>query len=88
MGKPLKKTTLEIPDALLIAAKKRAAEIRAPFRLLVEAALRSYLRQTKRPPRGKRQRKIRWKTVDGGLPAGLDLSNREQMHNWLRRSGR
>jgi hypothetical protein len=79
------KTTVELPDDLLIAAKKRAAELRRPLRALIEAGLREQLRRrpSARPPRPK---KIRWVIAKGGVPADLDLSDRAAMHDWLRRN--
>jgi hypothetical protein len=77
------KTTIELPDDLLIRAKKRAAELRRPLRALVEAGLRSQLEQAR--PKEPGRRRIRWVTVPGGLPADLDVADRERMHEWLRR---
>jgi hypothetical protein len=37
------KTTIEIPDELFAAAKKRAAELRQPLRALIERSLRAEL---------------------------------------------
>jgi hypothetical protein len=77
------KTTIELPDALLIRAKKRAAELRRPLRALVEEGLRARLAR----PDGTRTakaRKIRWILVDGGLPPDLDLADRTKMHDWIR----
>ncbi|RME21973.1 MAG: DUF2191 domain-containing protein [Deltaproteobacteria bacterium] len=79
------KTTVEIPDDLLIEAKKRAAELRVPLRKLIEEGLRARLRQD-RSRHETRRRRIRWVTVDGGLPAGLDVSDREKMYDVLERS--
>ena len=77
------KTTVELPDDLLVAAKKRAAELRCPVRALIERGLRQELARA-RPPRPGR-RVIRWVTVPGGLPAGLRVQDRVAMHNWLAR---
>jgi len=74
------KTTLELPDELLIVAKKRAAEQRRPLRALVEEGLRAVLEG---PKRQDRKRTVRLVTVRGGLPPDLDLSNREAMHDWI-----
>jgi len=74
------KTTLELPDELLIEAKKRAAEQRRPLRALVEEGLRLALRK---PERQSRKKQVRLITVKGGLPRNLDLSSREAMHKWL-----
>jgi plasmid stability protein len=30
--------------------------------------------------------KLRWVTVDGGLPSGIDLTDRGAMHDWLART--
>ena len=77
------KTTLDLPDELLIEAKKKAAEQRRPLRSLVEEGLRLVL---KRPETRPRKRQVRLVTVKGGLPAGLDLSSREAMHEWLEKN--
>jgi hypothetical protein len=76
------KTTIELPDELLIAAKKRAAELRCTLRALIERGLRRELSDRKE---GRKARTIRWVTVPGGLPPGLDPSDRAQMHDWLTR---
>ena len=81
------KTTVYIPDELLVRAKKRAAELRRPLRTLVTEGLRAQLAGP-RTPSGKRPsvgRRLRWVTAAGGLPPGLDLTDRGQMHEWLRR---
>lgn len=75
------KTTIDLPDHLLIAAKKRAAELHRPLRSLIEEALRAQLKQPLRKTR--KSPKIRWVTVDGGLPPKLDISDRAKMHEWL-----
>lgn len=78
------KTTIELPDELLIAAKKRAAELRCTLRTLVERGLRHELSGRRREGKA-RKRAIRWVTVRGGLPPGLDIRDRGAMHDWLRR---
>lgn len=80
------KTTIDLPDDLLVEAKKRAAEERSTLRALFERALRRVL--AKPPERDMGERRvlpIRWVTVEGGLPPGIDPSNRESMHEALRR---
>jgi hypothetical protein len=79
------KTTIDLPDELLIAAKQRAAELRCSLRTLVERGLRHEL-STRGSHRPRRKRVIRWVTVRGGLPPGLDLSDRAAMHDWLTRN--
>jgi hypothetical protein len=76
------KTTVDLPDELLIAAKKQAAEERRPLRELLEQGLRTVLQ----PVRRKRALStIRWVTVRGGLPEGLDVADRDAMHDRLKR---
>ena len=77
--------TIELPDELLIAAKERAAEMGMTLRGIIERSLRREIRQHQAGRRAGRRR-IRWVTVQGGLPPGLDVSNREKMHTW--QSGR
>jgi hypothetical protein len=75
------KTTIDVPDELLIQAKKRAAELRLPLRALVADGLRLRLQES----RGRRKRKkLRLLTVAGGLPPGLNLKDRAKMHEWLK----
>ena len=78
------KTTLELPDELLIQAKKAAAEQRQPLRALVEEGLRLVLRE---PQPNAQRKRVRLITVKGGLPRDLDLTNREKMHEWIERNG-
>jgi hypothetical protein len=77
------KTTVELPDQLLIEAKKHAAEYRTTIRSLIERGLRHELGQkaTARKPKPA----IKWVTVPGGPPKGLDVSDRETMMGWLLR---
>ena len=80
------KTTIDLPDGLLIAAKKRAAETRTTLRKIFERGLRRELREPRGGRRGSQRRgAIRWVTVKGGLPPGLDIASREKMHEWLQR---
>jgi hypothetical protein len=76
------KTTLDLPDELFVAAKKRAAEERRPLRDLVASGLRQHLRGPAR--RASRKPAISWVTVKGGLPEGLDVADRDRMHDRLR----
>jgi hypothetical protein len=77
------KTTIDVPDDLLIRAKKRAAELRQPLRVLVADGLRLRLAQASK--RHRKPAKLRFVTVAGGLPPGLDLTDRAKMHEWLKR---
>ncbi len=77
------KTTVDLPDELLIAAKKRAAEERVTLRELLARGLRRELQARRNPFR--HSRRIRWTVARGGLPPGLDVADRERMHDWLAR---
>jgi hypothetical protein len=77
------KTTLDLDDELVIAAKKRAAEERTSLRAIVERGLRAELKRSR--GRSGSRKAIRWVTVAGGLAVDLDVSDREGMHDWLRR---
>jgi hypothetical protein len=81
------KATVELPDDLMVAAKKRAAELRQPLRELFERGLRAEL-QRGRVGREKGRKKrvtLRWVTVPGGGPKDFDLADRAAMHDALRR---
>ena len=77
------KTTLELPDELLIEAKKLAAEQRRPLRALVEEGLRLVLRK---PEARARRKQVHLITVKGALPPDLDLSSREAMYEWFEKN--
>ena len=76
------KTTVDLPEELLIEAKKRAAEQRQPLRELLTEGLRAVLERPRRGTDGKKR--IRWVTVRGGLPP-VDIESRAEMHEWLRK---
>ena len=78
------KTTFDLPDDLVIEAKKRAAELRVPLRQLVEEGLRGRLARPQR--RRERPRRIRWLVVQGGLPGDVDVADREKLHAWIRKA--
>lgn len=73
------KTTVELPDELLVAAKKRAAEDRTTLRALIVRGLRNVLEEQPEPE----SPRIEWVIAEGGLPPGLDLSSRESLYEWL-----
>ncbi len=77
------KTTIDLPDELLIAAKKSAAESRTTLRKIFERGLKRELASL--PRKRRRKGHIRWVTAPGGLPPGLDISSRDAMHSWLSR---
>lgn len=78
------KTTIELPDEILIEAKRRAAAERRPLRALIAEGLRRVLADPE-PGAARRRKKIAWVTAPGGLPP-VDVADREALHDWLRRS--
>jgi len=77
------KTTVELPDELLIEAKKRAAELRRPLRSLIADGLRAELADLDRRAAPSAKARLEWVTVEGGLPPRLDVSDRAAMHGWI-----
>ena len=73
------KTTVEIEDALLTEAKKRAVDEHKPLRALIEEGLRWRLLAH---PSAHRSR-IRWVVAEGGAPQ--EVRDRAAMYDWLRR---
>ncbi|HUJ77101.1 MAG TPA: DUF2191 domain-containing protein [bacterium] len=78
------KTTVDLPDDLLIRAKKHAAETRTPLRVLIERGLRHELSGRTRTRSRPSPRKVRWVTAPGGLPPGVDVSDRSSLVTWIR----
>jgi predicted RNA-binding Zn ribbon-like protein len=78
------KTTVEIPDALLVAAKKCALETRRSLRELVEQGLRQQVRGKTTRAKAK-PAAFRWITTPGGVPPGLNVADRRNLLDWLRR---
>jgi hypothetical protein len=77
------KTTVELPDDLLLEAKRKALETGTTLRDIMERALRRDLRPSGRSTR--RPRRIRWVTSAGGPPPGLDVSDRGNMWSWMQK---
>ena len=76
------KTTLNIEDELFIAAKKRAVDERRTLRSLVEESLRKHLERNEHVAV---PGVVRWIATEGALPEDLDVSDREAMHEWVRK---
>ena len=80
------KTTIDLPDELLIAAKKRAAETRTTLRAIFERGLRRELAGSGTIARTPKRNRIRWVTVPGELHPDLNLASRAAMYEWLRKT--
>ena len=78
------KTTVELPEDLLLEAKRKALETRTTLREILERALRRELRGAG-SHRTRRRPGIRWVTSAGGLPPGLDVSDRGKMWDWMQK---
>ena len=78
------RATVDLPDELLLRAKIRAVEQRTTLKALIEQGLRAVLETPAADVGNGARRRVEFLTVDGGLAPGLDLSNREAMHDWLR----
>jgi hypothetical protein len=79
------KTTVDLPDDLLILAKVHAARQRKTLKEIIEVALRKELNRdphSSESPKGS----IRWITVPGGLPKEIDIANRETWYSLYNRS--
>ena len=73
------RTTIEITDELLRAAKKRAADEGRPLRQIVESALHVYLGKQGRPG-GFR---LRWRSERGRMLPGVRLEDRDTMFDLM-----
>ena len=78
------KTTVDLPDDLLIQAKVFAARKKKTLKELIIAGLRGQL-EAGESGDGCARRQIRWVTADGGLPKGVDLSHRETLGDIISR---
>jgi hypothetical protein len=78
------KISVELPEGLLLEAERKALETQTALRDILERALRRELRLAG-GPRTRRRRRIRWVTSAGGLPPGLDISDRSKMWDWMQK---
>lgn len=70
------RTTLDLDDGLLSAARRRAAQQGTTLTAFVESALAAAL--APRPRRAERYR-LRWKTHRGRLLPGIDIADRNSL---------
>jgi hypothetical protein len=79
------KTTIELPDDLMVEVKVAAARRRTSLRRFFEAALRREIALDGAKAPAKKPKPFRWTTYPGGLAPGFDVSNREAMYEWFDR---
>lgn len=70
------RTTLDLDDALLEAARRRAAERGTTLTRVVEEALAAALAPK---PQGRRRYRLKWKTHRGRLVGGVDITDRDSL---------
>lgn len=81
------KTTVELPDQLLVEIKVAAARRRWSLRRFFETALRREL--SDRGPVAGRPKGLKLRSTPGGLARGFDASNRTAMYAfWERKPDR
>lgn len=76
------RTTIDLDDELLVAAKKLAAERRVTLTRVVEDALRAALEAPRQPPRP-----LAWVTVRGEAPPSVDVADRRAVYEILEEEG-
>lgn len=72
------RTTLDLDDDLMRAAKARAASTGRTLTSLMETALRDLLEREQRVDEAPFQ--LRWVVVDGGAQPGVDVADRDALH--------
>lgn len=79
------RTTLDLDDSLMRAAKRRAAETGRTLTSLVETALRELLRRE--AGASDAEFRLDWPTVSGGTRPGFDLDDRDDLLRRMEESG-
>jgi len=70
------RTTVDIDDDILTAARNRARQRRTTLTRVIEEALAAALADR---PAGEKPFQLRWTPHDGRLRAGVDLSDRDSL---------
>lgn len=78
----LMKTTVDLDDALLRQAKRRAAEAGVPLRMYIEDALRARLAPR---PAEERTFKVELPVVAGTAPPAVDVADRDALYDLMER---
>jgi phage gpG-like protein len=73
------RVTLDLEKALLELARQRGAETGKTLSAVVESALREALEPNGRP--AQRPFEFRWVTVKAKARPGVDINDREQLHD-------
>jgi len=73
------RTTIDLADELLRQAKSRAVKQGVPLRVVMEEALRLYLRQ----PGRQSGYKLQWRTDKGTLLPGVRLEDRDALFDLM-----
>ncbi|HJR69031.1 MAG TPA: type II toxin-antitoxin system VapB family antitoxin, partial [Gammaproteobacteria bacterium] len=76
------KTTIELDDELLRAAKQRAAASGQPLRAFIEDALRARLLPR---PRGRSKFKLDVPVIKGKAPPAIDIADRNALYDLMER---
>jgi hypothetical protein len=79
----LVKTTVDLDDALLRLAKRRAAETGVPLRAFIEDALRARLAPR---PDGQKKFKLDLPVVRGTAPPAVDVADRDALYDLMERA--
>jgi len=74
------RTTLDVDDKLLNAARRRASEQGTTLTAFVEQALAAALAP---PVRGPKDYKLRWKVHRGRLLPGIDIADRDSLFDTM-----
>lgn len=77
------RTTLNLDDHLMRKLKKHAAETGQTITHLIEQALRDHLNQSETS--AKKPFRLEWITVSGRKVAGIDISDRDALYNFMDR---
>lgn len=73
------RTTIDLNDELLTAAKRQAATERTTLRRIIERALRGHLKKPQREGRYK----LEWRTERGRLRPGARLDDRDALFDLM-----
>jgi len=78
------RTTIDIEDALLAKARRKAAERNTTLTRIVEDALRRYLMPGKQP---RKRLADRWVVVAGTRPPAVDVADRGRLYDFMELPG-